>query len=119
MAVIITSAYFKIFFLFLLFLVCIPVHKAQINQPQYYGQIPTNRSTSNNSAAFRQEIARFDITVVRPCQNSLPISQVPRVQGGDVIKVKILNEVVGGIKPDQSLYNWNFLVAFVNPNMIQ
>ncbi len=68
-----------------------------------------------NSAAFRQEIMRMEINVVRG-QQSLPITQIPRVQKDDVIKMKLLDEAVGGIKPDQSYWDWTFMVAYVNPN---
>lgn len=75
---------------------------------------PTNYL--KNSAAFRQEIARMEINVVRDGNHVLPITEVPRVQKDDVIKIRLLDEAVGGIKPDQSNWDWTLLVAFVNPN---
>lgn len=78
-------------------------------------QPPTPGNYLKNSTAFRQEIARMQINVVRG-EKSLPITQVPRVQKGDVIKMRLLDEAVGGIKPSESLWDWTFLVAFVNPN---
>jgi hypothetical protein len=77
------------------------------------GQQPGNYL--KNSAAFRQEIARMEIKVVRG-EQSLPITQIPRVQKDDVIKMRLLDEAVGGIKPDQSYWDWTFVVAYVNPN---
>ena len=87
---------------------------SQTYTPQY---APAQQPTSylKNSAAFRQEIARMEIKVVRDGQ-SLSITQIPRVQKDDVIKMRLLDEAVGGIKPDQSMWDWTFLVTYVNPN---
>ena len=68
------------------------------------------------SSVFRQEIAKFEINVVREGKSPLPITQVPRVQQGDILKVKLLDEAVNGIKLDQSQWDWTFLVAFINPS---
>ena len=57
----------------------------------------------------------MEINVARG-ERVLPITQVPRVQKGDVIKMHLLDEAAGGIKPSESYWNWTFLVAFVNPN---
>lgn len=90
---------------------------AQTMQPQFSTQFQQNNNNYlRNSTAFRQEIARFEFTVHREGKQPLSLSQVPRVQQGDVIKVKLLNEAVNGVKLDQSLYNWTMLVAFINPN---
>lgn len=75
---------------------------------------PTNYL--KNSAAFRQEIARMEINVVRDGKHTLPITEVPRVQKDDVIKVRLLEESINGIKPDQSNWDWTFLIAYVNPS---
>lgn len=75
---------------------------------------PTNYL--KNSAAFRQEIARMEINVVRDDKYILPITEVPRVQKDDVIKVRLLEEPINGIKPDQSNWDWTFLIAYVNPS---
>lgn len=94
-----------------------PLFAQQMIQPQYSAQMqPNNNNYLRNSTAFRQEIARFEITVNREGKQPLSLSQVPRVQKDDVIKVKLLEEAVNGIKLDQSLYNWTMLVAFINPN---
>jgi hypothetical protein len=90
------------------------LYSQPFNQPNYYQQPNTNYL--QKSQAFRQEIARFEITVQREGRMPLSLSQVPRVQEGDVIKVKLLDEPVNGIKLDQSLYDWTLLVAFINPN---
>lgn len=88
-------------------------------QPQSNFAPGTGYSPSNNylknSTAFRQEIMRLEINVVRQGK-SLSITQVPRVQKDDIIKMRVLEEAVGGIRPDQSMWDWTFLVAFVNPN---
>ena len=107
---------FRLFYLLSFFLV---VWAAPVFAQNYAPQFAPGQQTKNylkNSAAFRQEIARMEINVVRAGKYSLPITQVPRVQKDDVIKVRMLDEAVGGIKPDQSNWDWTFLVAFVNPN---
>ena len=68
-----------------------------------------------NSSAFKQEIARLEINVVRAGQAPLPITRVPRLEKNDVLKVRMLDEQVNGIKPDQSNFDWTFLVAYINP----
>lgn len=110
-----------------LFLLCFFVSYGNLicysQQPaasQFTGSQQTNnqptRNYLSNSAAFKQEIARMEINVVRDGKRVLPITQVPRVQKDDVIKVRLLDEAVNGIKPDQSNWDWTFLVAFVNPS---
>src|SRR6478672_10626471 len=79
------------------------------NQPQY------NNNYMANSAAFKQEVARMEINVVRAGKDSLPITQVPRLEKNDVLKVRLLEETVNGIRPDQSNFDWTFSVAFINP----
>lgn len=86
-----------------------------ITQPNYTTQVQPNNNYMKSSV-FRQEIARFQITVTREGKAPLPITQVPRVQQGDVLKVKLLDEQVGGLKLDQSQWDWTFLVTFVNPS---
>lgn len=89
-----------------------------ISAQTYQAQFAPGQTSSNylkNSQAFRQEVMRMEINVTRGDQ-TLPITQVPRVQKDDVIKMRLLDEAVGGIKPDQSMWDWTFLVAFVNPN---
>ena len=76
-----------------------------------------NRNLMANSTAFRQEIARMEINVSRLGHESLPIAQVPRLQKNDVLKVRLLDEPINGLKPDQSNYDWTFLIAYINPGM--
>lgn len=89
--------------------------------PQMSGQFAPGQPGSSsgnylkNSAAFRQEIMKMEINVTREGQ-TLPITQVPRVQRGDIIRMHLLEESTGGIKPHESMWNWTFLVAFINPN---
>ncbi len=91
---------------------------------QYNGNYPNNNNYGNypnypnymaNSNAFRQEIARVEIMVVRPGKAPLSITQVPRLQKGDVLKVRLLDEMVNGMKPDQTNFDWTFLIAYINP----
>ena len=98
-------------FLFLLMLIAVSVH-AQTYQTNF---AQTNQNYMQNSQVFRQEIARFVITVEREGFEPLPITQVPRVQQGDVLKVRLLDEAVNGIKLDQTLWDWTFLVMYINP----
>ncbi len=85
------------------------------NQSNYYTQNQPNRNYMANSTAFKQEIARMEINVVRGGRQPMPITQVPRLQKDDVLKVRMLEEEIGGLKPDQSNWDWTFLAAFVNP----
>ncbi len=89
---------------------------SQVIQPNYYNgnQPPTNNYMANSSA-FRQEIARMEINVVRQGKAPLSITQVPRLEKDDVLKIRLLEEQVNGMKPDQGNWDWSFLVAFVNP----
>jgi hypothetical protein len=84
-------------------------------QPNYYGPVQPNRNIMASSTAFKQEIARMEIHVARAGKQSMPITQVPRLQKNDLLKVRMLEEEVAGLKPDQSNWNWTFLVAFINP----
>lgn len=68
-----------------------------------------------NSTAFKQEIAKMEINVVRQGKDPLPLTQVPRLEKNDILKVRMLEDQVNGMKPDQSNWNWTFLVAFINP----
>ena len=66
--------------------------------------------------AFQQEIARLEITVEREGQTPLPISLVPRVEKGDLLRVKMLDEPINGIRPEESFWDWTLVVGFVNPS---
>ncbi|MBX7174289.1 MAG: hypothetical protein K1X72_25170 [Pyrinomonadaceae bacterium] len=77
-----------------------------INQPNNY---------MANSTVFRQEIARMEINVVRAGKAPLPINQVPRLEKDDILKVRLIDEAVNSLKPDQSNFDWTFLVAYINP----
>lgn len=85
---------------------------------QTYGQTYTTPTTQTNytdqSSGIKQEIARLEIKVVRGGQ-TLPISQVPRVKKGDILKVRLLDEPVGGVKIDQTSWDWTLVVAYANP----
>lgn len=92
-----------------------PPNNIMPNQP--YNIIP-NQPYNNfmaNSTAFKQEIARMEINVVRQGKMPLPITKVPRLEKDDVLKVRLLDEQVNGVKPDQSNFDWTFLVAYINP----
>lgn len=65
-------------------------------------------------SAFQQEVARFDISVERAGETALPISLVPRVRKDDIIHLRMLEEAVNGIKPDESYWDWTLVVAYVN-----
>lgn len=94
-------------------LICV---NGQINQPNTFtqGQQPSY-SYLSNSTAFKQEIARMEINVVRQGKSPIPITRVPRLQKDDILKVRLLDEQVSGTKPDQSNWNWTFSVAYINP----
>ena len=66
--------------------------------------------------AFQQEIARLEITVERKGNTPLPISLVPRVEKGDLLRVKMLDEPINGIRPEESFWDWTLVVGFVNPS---
>jgi hypothetical protein len=110
----------KTSFLILLLFVFGIIFAPQIGAQQSFQQSSYNPQPNTNylrsSQAFRHEIARFEITVHREGRLPLSLSQVPRVEKGDLIKVRLLDEAINGIKLDQSLYNWTLLVAFINPN---
>ncbi len=79
----------------------------------YQSGYPSNYIRRN---AFQQEIARLEITVERKGSMPLPISLVPRVQRNDLLRVKMLDEPINGIRPEESFWDWTFVVAFVNPS---
>lgn len=89
-------------------------------QGQIYNQnnFAVNQPNNNyfaNSSVFKQEIARMEITVTKAGKEPLPITQVPRLEKDDVLKVRLLEEPVNSLKPDQSNFDWTFVVAFINP----
>jgi len=85
------------------------VRGQSFDQTQFRGNfIPRN--------AFQQEIARLEITVEREGHIPLPLTMVPRVRKGDLIRVRMLDETINGIKPDESFWNWTLVLAFVNPS---
>lgn len=67
-------------------------------------------------SAFQQEIARVEITVERKGETPLPMNLVPRVQKGDIIRFRMLDEPINGIRPDESYWDWTLTIAFVNPS---
>lgn len=91
------------------------VYSQTVYQPYNFTANQPNNNYMANSTAFRQEIARMAINVVRDGKNTLPITEVPRLAKNDVLKVRLLEELVNGVKPDQSNFDWTFLVAFINP----
>ena len=66
--------------------------------------------------AFTREIARLEILVDRKGEESLPMNLVPRVQAEDVIRIRMLDEPINGIRPSESHWDWTLTVAFVNPS---
>lgn len=68
------------------------------------------------STPFKTEIARLDASVYRSGKDPLPLMEVPRLNEGDVLKIKLANEPVNGIMPSQSNLDWTLLVAFINPS---
>ncbi len=83
--------------------------------PQNNYQQPYQTNYMAGSTAFKQEIARLEINVARPGKVPISITQVPRLEKDDLLKVRLLDEAVNGMKPDQSNFDWTFLVAFINP----
>lgn len=69
----------------------------------------------SKSSAFTQEIAKMEINVVRGGKAPISVTKVPLLEKGDVLKVRMLDEMVNGAKPDQSNWDWTFLVAYINP----
>lgn len=108
-----SSALFCFLLFSFLFAFIYPVWSQTTNFAPTYFQQSNNYIKSN---LFRQEIARFEINVVRGNKAPLPITQVPRVNKDDILKVRLLDEAVNGIKLDQSLWDWTFLVTYINPN---
>lgn len=91
-----------------------PQQYPNYNQPTNpYGQPDENHSAKS---PFKLEIAKMEASVYRQGEEPLPLSQVPRLNQGDVLKVKIANEAVNGIMPHQSKWDWTLLVAFINPS---
>ena len=82
---------------------------------QTYGN-PYQQNNLSRRSAFRQEIARLNITVERAGQIPLPMSLVPRVQEGDILRVQMLDEPINGIRPSDSFWDWTLTVAFINPS---
>ena len=93
---------------------CLNIINISAQYSSYYAAPPQNGFS--NSKVFRQEIARFEVTVSRDGKPALPLTQVPRVEEGDILRVKLLEEAVGGTKPDQSNFDWTMVVTFINPN---
>jgi hypothetical protein len=85
---------------------------AQTYSSTYASPYPNNPQTSQT--AVRQEIARLEINVMRGSE-ILPIAQVPQIKKGDVLKVRLLDEAVSGIKIDQTQWDWTLVVAYANP----
>lgn len=82
---------------------------SQTYQPGYSG-------INQGERAFQQEIARVEITVERSGEIPLPMTLVPRIQKDDLLRVKLLDEPINGILPNESLWDWTLLVAFINPS---
>ncbi|NNF00873.1 MAG: hypothetical protein HKN25_17790 [Pyrinomonadaceae bacterium] len=76
----------------------------------------TYQNHLRNQNGVRQEIARLDITIEREGGVPLPIKMVPRTRAGDIIRVRMLDQPINGILPDQSQWDWTFVVAFANPS---
>ncbi|MGI8467681.1 MAG: hypothetical protein ACR2N3_04440 [Pyrinomonadaceae bacterium] len=45
----------------------------------------------------------------------MPIGQVPRVRKGDVLKFRLIDEPIGGVKLDETSWDWTLVVAYANP----
>lgn len=89
-------------------------------QPNYPSYNPQNQNDQdeNHTAKnpFKVEIGRLEATVIRSGEEPMPLSQVTRLNKGDVLKVKMSNEPVNGIMPHQTNWDWTLLVAFINPS---
>ena len=111
------QAIVALFFLNVIFTLNCFVAYSQDMLSQTYLQTPyqDNSNYLSRSKAFNKEIARLEINVLRAGKSPLPITQVPRLQKDDVLKIHLVDEQINGIKPDQSGYDWTLLVAFVNP----
>ena len=113
-----SPAFFTILLLNFIFVSgLIQADSQSITQPNSFTVAQPNYNYLSNSSAFKQEIARLEITVARQGKTSISITQVPRLQKDDVLKVRLLDEQVNGTKPDQSNWNWTFSVAFINPGL--
>ena len=95
--------------------VSLPLATVLLTMTSSLAQPRTNAKTIGKKA-FRQEIARLEIIVEREGYEPLPISQVPRVQKGDLLRIRMPDEPVNGIRPNESFWDWTLLVAFVNPS---
>lgn len=93
------------------------VSAQDLSQPYNYSGNYQYSNYMSNSTAFKQEIARLEINVMRQGKGQMPLSQVPRLQKDDVLKVRLLDEAVNGIKPDQSNWQWTLVIAYVNPGL--
>ena len=115
--------------LLMLFISVFCYSQVQYQQPQQQQQqvyYPQQNSTNgydngydNNYSAntpFKTEVGRIDASVYRDGKDPLPLMEVPRLNQGDVLKIKMANEPVNGIMPDQSNLDWTLLVAFINPS---
>lgn len=105
----------KLIFAVLAGLVLIINGYAQMYPPNNFMIGQPNPNMMANSSAFKQEIARLEIRVVRPGKVPLSITQVPRLEKDDILKVRLLDEQVNGVKPSDSNFDWTFLVAYINP----
>ena len=45
----------------------------------------------------------------------LPITMVSRLQNGDIIRVRMLEQPINGDHLNKNLWDWTFVVAFINP----
>ena len=106
---------------------CLFPHSA-ILKGKTHGQVPTpiiypnngnNNGNDNNyyaNSPFKTEVARLDAIVYRNGKEPLPLMEVPRLNEGDILKIKLANEPVNGVMPSQSNLDWTLLVAFINPS---
>ncbi len=84
---------------------------------QSYGGFDNGYDNNYSSnSPFKTEVGRLDASVYRDGKDPLPLMEVPRLNQGDVLKIKMANEPVNGIMPDQSNMDWTLLVAFINPS---
>src|SRR4051812_43513028 len=82
---------YSLFLLLIYFVFQTAVTAQYPSQPYQQGQQQGPQSSTpnlNNPATPKQEIARFEIKVERGGKTSLPITQVPRLEKDDVIKVR-------------------------------
>lgn len=112
-----------IFFLFLFNCTIAFSQQPYPNQaPVYPVYNPSGENNLSNYSAdnpFKTEVARIEAFVHRPGKETLPLMDVPRLNQGDTLRVKVINEAVNGIRPDQSNWDWTIMVAFINPSRNQ